>query len=74
MCLWVAETKNERQLFVWELMGKDAKSSTVLDTSDLSRPSPITYIAVTVLSVYKQMFAGAKSTEYVLKNGKILEN
>lgn len=65
MCLWVAETKNVRQLFVWELMGKDAISYTVLHPSDLSLPSLITYIAVTVLSVHKQMFTEAKRTEYL---------
>lgn len=56
---------NERQLFVWELMGKDAISYKVLHPSDLSLPALITYTAVTVTSVHKQSFTGAKSTEHM---------
>lgn len=61
MCLWVAQTKNERQLFVCEIMGK------VLHPSDLSLPILITYIAVTILPVHKQMFIGAESNKHLLQ-------
>jgi len=46
----VAKTKNEKQLSIWELMGKDAISYTVLHPSDLPLPS----LTLILLSLYFQ--------------------